>query len=894
MNEMLTFIVVDSFSPSDLYDYFESKARNDQLTIWSKSHSSSNDPGLRDVMEQLRKTILPPNNFGRSIALEVASKYIRDPEFRDAVDVKDLKDMMSAWVWAYPDEADLQFVLGEIESRFGNYYLAALIFDGVCGMEIFSEMEQHTYRKKLDSWVSEIANTLEYWTTGTTVSTLEMEWELPSLLAQDSTDSLDIGSLVALTEMKTAEGTDTTEALVELKESKDVKAIVHVDLVDDFAAKKWGTLGTAVLEVIQYFLVSLTEYPDETFEMGLTPPRAWPFAECKFVANRSVLAISAICPISMWSNVKECLFWLVNALGQPNDDGLYRKGLLTNVPNLDGIENISQITTSEELGSAIGRNDVAIKAMEELKNLKISVSKFSALLPRPVHEVVLREIRPQDALPVVEHPYDLCWNSLFDRAFIAPYTLPFTVFGSLDVCGKGLRMSFDLMVSLSGVERVVVRNRGLVLVGLCTALVPMNIITESPRVVQWHLLESKDDGGNSFRYMHNREGFWDNQVLANRLVESDLEKLKGVAYVGWHSSVVMTLGTSNPSRLPRSSALPLLHSRMIKSQDGVQGGVQVGIPGGVSLNVNAVRNRGRFSAALRYSPSPHFSRRIEALYRGTVFVYDESEKIAWMCSMIDLIMFMLRLNQLHIDCPVQVPFKAREATRAEHNKSMKDLKGKKLESKVIPDSGGLTYGELIVDLSNQYDQLFGALKELSRERSNDTLVGFDIRDIVFQKPGSTFWPKELRVSEGVDAWSALVGSNDIVFCNGFDKAIIPRATQICQFSQQPPIGKNILACPIYLLKMFMEDVPCNIQDKSVTIPERYTWYFQGTPFACPKHSGLRCSEQNCWVNRLQHVIPRDTLTGKIVNKVGRGRTSEPCAISLEGGGAICFGFYNTN
>lgn len=169
---------------------------------------------------------------------------------------------------------------------------------------------------------------------------------------------------------------------------------------------------------------------------------------------------------------------------------------------------------------------------------------------------------------------------------------------------------------------------------------------------------------------------------------------------------------------------------MIKIQDGVQSGVQVGIRGGVSLNINAMRYRGRVSVALRYASSPHFCRHIEALYRGTVLVYDECKKTARMCSMIDLMMFMVQLNQLDIGCPVHVPFHAREVTREEHNMSLKKLKEENLDSKVIPNEGGLTYGKLIIDLSNQYDYLFGALKELSRNRSSDTLVGLDIRNIV--------------------------------------------------------------------------------------------------------------------------------------------------------------------
>ena len=65
-------------------------------------------------------------------------------------------------------------------------------------------------------------------------------------------------------------------------------------------------------------------------------------------------------------------------------------------------------------------------------------------------------------------------------------------------------MSFDLMISLTGVERIVVRDGGIVLVGLRTVLIPMSIISENPRVVQWYLLDSEENDG-AFIWLHTQQ-----------------------------------------------------------------------------------------------------------------------------------------------------------------------------------------------------------------------------------------------------------------------------------------------------------------------------------------------------------------------------------------------------
>jgi hypothetical protein len=528
----------------------------------------------------------------------------------------------------------------------------------------------------------------------------------------------------------------------------------------------------------------------------------------------------------MWHDIRQCILWILDVIGQPGKEGLYKRGSLLQVDDVYGGETFLELSGATR--TATGGDKVSAEAAEELDRMTLSmVSRFDKIPPAS-HEVVLREYQSNDEPAQIGGPYELCWTSLIDRSYIAPYRLPFAVFTNLDNCGKGLRASFDLLVSIAGVERAVLRD-GLVLTGLSTALIPINVICERPRWIQWHLIEfqANDD---RFRSLHDREEFWD-MIPRERLIERDLGNLKGIGCLGWFQEVVIS---HTPNQVTYSSLSQIDH-KWRASQTQIQAGGQVSIPGGVGLQTHISRNWGKVSLALRFPASSLFSRRIEELYGGSVFIYDDGRETAWLCSTIDLIILMLRYYLSRNGFPDPLAFQDRVASAQQHTESMKGLMRLKLDEVVRPGhpAGDLTYGALITEFSEKFGSAFGRLIGVLRGHASDEILGFDFLELVSATPDGVILPKQLQVKASVGAWSSLVGNADVVFCKGLGDVIRPRGSvtrRICQYIQRPLSGSNLLVCPVYLLKRPLEQQGCTFHNHFIAKSNRYKWVFRGNPF----------------------------------------------------------------
>jgi serine/threonine protein kinase len=118
---VIGLIVATSFTPDEINDHFENPSMGSSIVIWSEEPSASSDPKLEGLMRILEKSVFPPSDFGRTVALEVARTYLRDQGFRNAINLERLKDLLGAWGWLYSDEADLQIALAIVESRRGMF-----------------------------------------------------------------------------------------------------------------------------------------------------------------------------------------------------------------------------------------------------------------------------------------------------------------------------------------------------------------------------------------------------------------------------------------------------------------------------------------------------------------------------------------------------------------------------------------------------------------------------------------------------------------------------------------------------------------------------------------------------------------------------------------------------
>lgn len=101
---------------------------------------------------------------------------------------------------------------------------------------------------------------------------------------------------------------------------------MKVDRVEDFVLESWGELRSAVLGALERLLVAVvTARREASFKEYLASIKTGQVSQCTFIANRYNLAINAICPSSMWKDLNACILWIVDVIGQPETDGLYRR-----------------------------------------------------------------------------------------------------------------------------------------------------------------------------------------------------------------------------------------------------------------------------------------------------------------------------------------------------------------------------------------------------------------------------------------------------------------------------------------------------------------------------------------------------------------------------------------
>ena len=320
----------------------------------------------------------------------------------------------------------------------------------------------------------------------------------------------------------------------------------------------------------------------------------------------------------------------------------------------------------------------------------------------------------------------------------------------------------------------------------------------------------------------------------------------------------MRLGTQTTIEPPRYSTLPSIHEKWVVTGRETQYGIQSGYFG-VAAQFQKVQNHGPISLAARHPVSEKFSRRIDALYEGIVFIYDDESKTGWLCSMIDLIVLMLRVYLRNEGCRDRFVFPERWANLEHHKESKTLLKSRQVEYEPIEPESSDTYGSLIMEFSCNYVNAFSGLNSILRGHSRDKLIGFDLLDLVNVRVGGRYYPKELPVKGGICAWAPLVGNEDVVFCKGLRDVISPdemNGIRICPFIRSPPLGKDILLCPVYLLRKLCDENSWEFRAESISNPRIFEWIFTVNPFQCPSQSCVH--EDKCWRHRLQQANSIDT------------------------------------
>jgi hypothetical protein len=442
------------------------------------------------------------------------------------------------------------------------------------------------------------------------------------------------------------------------------------------------------------------------------------------------------------------------------------------------------------------------------------------------------------------------------------------------------------MVELAAVEREIVYDKGIVLTGYDTALVPTG---KMDRSVQWHVVFQEESERRSW-FKSDGSSLFD---IENRLKETSLDALKGEAYLGWGDKVNVTLGTDG--LLPRHERTMLKEVGDYYVQSGYSRGGTFGI--GLSalariINVNfagtSTKTFSRERACQTRSLHGNYQRRFRDLYVQMVVVYDTQSGRAWLVPKVNLVLLLVRMyiSTASLTTPLTFNYPVR---RNEDRKALDrvawnviaSLEQKPIETADSPTGSEPTFGALFNDFA---EDLHNALTPLEAHVQS-SIYGIELMDIYDGKFGVLkMVPND---TAGVHQWSPILHRVGIVLCPGLDSALKLTSVEKQAESERFLWQSNSLCCAVGDLKLLMESQGCtnwasHKQTGRIEKQGLWKWVLRNDPFhnTCGGDKGCK---NDCWQARTQRIEKWSNWTSHL------GTTTTPPFTRTNMNSGICFG-----
>jgi hypothetical protein len=227
-------------------------------------------------------------------------------------------------------------------------------------------------------------------------------------------------------------------------------------------------------------------------------------------------------------------------------------------------------------------------------------------------------------------PQSRCWERLFRSGIVAFHSVRRQL-------GVGLKISFDMMVHLSGVENVYNVDGGIILTGFFTALVPISY-NENAKVVQWHFEEVREsDGRLRPCSLPSVRGNWFKTQDINIFRTSE-------CFLGWFARANILLGTrqllvDSPNVL-RWSTETREHHQSVR-REGFEVAGQLGFTAGpINTNFQLVRTWRFHSNVQHFHRQQQYSTALR-LGRGNVAIIIDSEsKQVWLVPLLSVVLHL--------------------------------------------------------------------------------------------------------------------------------------------------------------------------------------------------------------------------------------------------------------
>jgi hypothetical protein len=507
-------------------------------------------------------------------------------------------------------------------------------------------------------------------------------WRAPTVFHEREKLLADIPKLVVLTQVSSKRGTEGSD---------EKQMFMRADRLEDFVNEHWGLHGLNILKAYQNVLKRVLKDTGVQVEHVDRPALT-------VLATASALSISAVSLRKEWDELIKCLLWIDQVLQTPKSPGLRRFRIL--LPEFCRPEKAEII-------------DQQLKVLEELIDEHVQgnrgeLTAMSVFETKGLELYQYQDNSEGDEVALV-HGED-CWKALFKRGCVGCYECSFPLHPSGR--GKGLRIPFELMWEVAEIKQAISGPwGGLILAGSANMLVPTRVLDDERQSIQWHF-RSEEPSKTSLQPVYTREGFGDG------LPETSLEKLKGIAYIGWHESVKISLGVEAREKEAEYSGLDPYPHNIWKNSSR-----QIGISAG--QYVTASMNQTQIPVATEFHlPKPQtFSTMVDKLLKSPVLIYDCEHKTAWMCPVINLTIYMMRcyiVDHYYAEsCELEVAFTKEGIELLRH--------------KAINPNSADTYGGVIQHLYERYEQLL-----IHMNSSNIYGIGFPQHSPDWQRCGTTF------------------------------------------------------------------------------------------------------------------------------------------------------------
>ncbi|KAF1968166.1 hypothetical protein BU23DRAFT_656545 [Bimuria novae-zelandiae CBS 107.79] len=397
-----------------------------------------------------------------------------------------------------------------------------------------------------------------------------------------------------------------------------------------------------------------------------------------------------------------------------------------------------------------------------------------------------------------------CWLNLFHKCtiIIQEAYIPTTC-----AVGKGLEISFEMMVSLSGAEYPVLVDGGLVLVGYQTVLVPIEIHEE---YVQFHLEVNKDGQINPFLLKYGRRALCKDVLIF---------KSKR-CFLGGLEAAYIQLGTK---ALPPTCLSGFQATSMFPLQAGLTGQSTFSF---VSHHV-------------RFSPTSSYTKMLADASNQTAMICDVTARRSWLVPKLSLLIYMAHVwvkdNGPGNLAPLADPYE----------------NGKTLMGQLI-DKGDTVIGGHNGDALYLRNLLLGfninllATTGSTEKSAGNHIFGFELIDVVME-PGRGTVMKKLKLGR-CSSWLSLANFADaILLCSDLGPAIAPTDARLrnCPTCSFLPAGRDYLAAHISCLDVLAHRSNARVSSApQIVLPGNYTWTLGGYPFPRCKHNDT--TNQSCW------------------------------------------------